>query len=99
MEKKKKKPSFFLVLFRLILILLLLVLLAAAGFAWWFCDQMKKTDVVIDDIPAFLAAEPMDPGERFAVRDRDVFQVPENDIQRIKVVKTYLGASETFSLE
>ena len=35
----------------------------------------------------------------FAVLDRDVFQVPENDIQRIKVVKTYLGASETFSLE
>ena len=35
----------------------------------------------------------------FAVLDRDVFQVPENDIQRIKVVKTYLGAAETFSLE
>jgi hypothetical protein len=35
----------------------------------------------------------------FAVLDRDVFQIPENDIQRIKVVKTYLGAAETFSLE
>ena len=82
MENKKKKPSFFLVLFRLILILLLLVLLAAAGFAWWFCDQMKKTDVVIDDIPAFLSAEPMDPGERFAVRDRDtlVTTLDKNDI-------------------
>ena len=35
----------------------------------------------------------------FAVLDRDVFRVPENDIQKIKVVKTYLGAAETFSLE
>lgn len=35
----------------------------------------------------------------FAVLDRDVFTVPENDIQKIKVLKTWLGAAETFSLE
>ena len=64
MAEKKKKPSFFLVLLRLILILLLLALLAAAGFAWWLCDSMKKTAVTLDDIPACIAAEPMDAGER-----------------------------------
>ncbi len=64
MAEKKKKPSFFLVLLRLILILLLLILLAAAGFAWWLCDSMKKTAVTLDDIPAYIAAEPMDAGDR-----------------------------------
>lgn len=34
----------------------------------------------------------------FAVLDGDVFQVPELDIQKIKVLKTYLAGEETFSL-
>lgn len=35
----------------------------------------------------------------FAVLDEDVFTVPEAEIQNIRVVKTYLGGKQTFSLE
>ena len=69
MTDKKRKPSFFRFLMRFILILLLLVLLAAAGLAVWLGVRMKNTDVVLDDIPALLTAQPMEAGERFLCED------------------------------
>ena len=42
---------------------------------------------MIDDIPAFLSAEPMDPGERFAVRDRDtLYRLLDEGRMRKKMV-------------
>ena len=82
MTEKRKKPSFFRVLFRLILILLVLILLAAAGFALWLWISMKNTTVTLDDIPAYIAAEPMDAAERlrFDESGRMVTVLDKSDI-------------------
>ena len=82
MTDKKRKPSFFRFLLRFLLILLLLALLAAVGLAVWLGVRMKNTDVVLDDIPALLSAQPMEAGERFLCEDGEhlVVALDKSDI-------------------
>ena len=75
MADKKRKPSFFRFLLRFLLILLLLALLAAVGLAVWLGVRMKNTEVVLDDIPALLSAQPMDAGDRFSCDDGETLAV------------------------